>query len=186
MSKYDEICQALNNAVSRWIQYRERCWDYLATIVHGLVVDWGIPPENVTFLRSNDLPGEERRYSPPEGGGQYTLPGAVTFDKDDEYWQLGVSITLSPAGTFPKRWVGLVLCVTESEGQTLVKLNTNGKPRRIDFNDSRQCTELYDEIAEYLKGLFDNPRKITKQVGFLAEVNPQQGEKQGSAATAGR
>jgi hypothetical protein len=149
--------------------------------------DWGIPPEKVTFLRSNDLPGEERIYSPPEDSRQqYTLPGAVTFDKDDDYWHLGVSITLSPAGIFPERWVGIVLCVTESEGQALLKLGMNGKPRTIDFNDPRQCTELYDETAEYLKGLFDNPRKLTKQIGFATVVNPHQGEKQGSAATVGR
>jgi hypothetical protein len=154
--------------------------------VHGLVVEWGIPEERIAFLRSNDLPGEQRIYSPAEEGHQYTLPGAVSFDKDDDYWHLGVSITLSRPGIFPERWVGFVLCVTESEGQAVVKLGMNGKPRTIDFNDPRKCTELYDEIAEYVKGLFDNPRKITKQIGFATVVNPQQGEKQGSAATVGR
>lgn len=176
MSKYDEICQASENAVRKWIQYRDRSWGYLATIIEGLVTHCGVPEEKITYLRSNELPGELRRYTPPEDGGQYTFPGAVSFDKDDDYWHLGVSISLSPAGTFPGRWVGLVLCVTENEDQAVVKFGMNGKPRAIDFNELSQHTELCDDIAEYLKQLFDNPRKITKQLGFAAVENPQQGE----------
>lgn len=184
MSKYDEICEASANAVERWIQYRDRSWGYLAAIVHGLMGECGVPQEKITYLRSNGLPGEERRYIPPEDGGQYTLPGAVTFDRDDDYWHLGVSITLSPVGTFPESWVGLVLCVTEDDGQAVIKLGRNGKPRKIDFKDPRQCTAFCDDIVEYLKGLFDNPRKITKQIGFANFENPQQGEKQEKGAIA--
>jgi hypothetical protein len=62
----------------------------------------------------------------------------------------------------------------------------NGKPRTIDFNDPKQCAGLYDEIAEVLKGAFENPRKITKQIGFSTVANPQQGEKQEKLATTDR
>jgi hypothetical protein len=187
MSKYEEICQASENAVRKWNQYRDRSWDYLATIVHGLITQCGVPEEKITFLRSNGLPGEERIYSLPEAGtGQFTLPGAVTYDKEDEYWHLGVAITLSRAGTFPERWVGIVLCVTENDGQAVVKLGIDGTPRPIDFNNPKQCTELYDEIVEYLKGLFENPRKITRQIGFATVVNPQQGQKDEKPAAAER
>lgn len=186
MSKYDEICQASVSAVKRWNEYRERSWGYLATIVRGLITNCGVPQEKITFLRSNELPGEQRRYRPPEDGGLYTLPGAVTFDEEDNSWHLGVSITLSPAGTFPERWIGVVLCVTENEGQAVVKLGMNGKPRTIDFNDPKQCADLYDEIAVFLKNAFDDPRKITKQIGFSTVANSQQGEKQEKPATIGR
>jgi len=186
MSKYEEICQASAKEVKRWSEYRERSWGYLATIVRGLMKHCGVPQEKITYLRSNELPGEQRRYHLPEDGGHYTLPGAVTFDKEDDCWHLGVSITLSPAGTFPERWIGVVLCVTESEGQPIVKLGMNGKPRTIDFNDPKQCAGLYDEIAEVLKGAFENPRKITKQIGFSTVANPQQGEEQEKLATTDR
>lgn len=178
MSKYDEICQASANAARRWNEYRERSWGYLAAIVHGLKTHCGVPEGKIAYLRSNELPGEQRRYRLPEDGGHYTLPGAVTFDREDDCWHLGVSITLSPEGTFPEMWVGGVLYVTENNGQAIVKLGKNGKPLTIDFNDPKQCADLCDEIAEFLKVSFDDPRKITKQIGFSTLTNPQQCEKQ--------
>jgi len=195
-SKYEEICHASANAVKGWNEYRERSWGYLSMIVRGLITHCGVPQEKITFLRSNELPGEQRRYSPPEDGGLYTLPGAATFDEEDNSWHLGVSITLSPAGTFPERWVGVVLCVTENKSQAIVRLGKNGKPHTIDFNDPKHCADLCDEIAEFLKASFDDPRKITQEsannplkvtkvIGFVTEANPQQGEKQEQTATAG-
>jgi hypothetical protein len=181
MSQYDEICQASSNAVKTWNEYRQRSWGYLITIVRGLITHCGVPQEKITYLRSNELPGEERRYSPPEDGGHYTLPGAVTFDEEDNSWHLGVSITLSPAGTFPERWVGVVLRVTENNGQAIVNLGKKGKPHTIDFNDPKQCADLCDEITDFMKAACDDPRKITEKsavIGFVTEGNPQQGEKQ--------
>jgi hypothetical protein len=196
MSQYDEICRASSNAVKTWNEYRERSWGYLSMIVRGLITHCGVPQEKITFLRSNELPGEQRRYRPPEDRGLYTLPGAVTFDEEDNSWHLGVAITLSPAGTFPERWVGVVLCVTENNGQATVRLGKNGKPRTIDFNDPHQCADLCDEIAEFLRAAFDDPRKITEAssnnplkvtgaIGFVTQANPQQGEKQEKPAIAG-
>ena len=92
---------------------------------------------------------------------------------------MGVSISLPRAGAFLERWVGVVLCVTENEGQAIVKIGKNGKRRTVDFNDEKQSGELFDEIAAFLKAIFDDPRKITKQpIGFVTEANPQEGEKQ--------
>lgn len=193
MTRYDEICQASTDAVKRWQEYRERSWGYLWAIVSGLITHCGVPQEKLTYLRSNELPGEQRRYKPPENG-LYTLPGAVTFDEEDDCWHLGVSITLSPAGAYPKRWVGVVLCVTENDGQAIVKLGKNGKPHTIDFKDPKQCADFCDEIAEVLKASFDDPRKITEKssdnpqkvknvIGFVTSANPQEGEKQEKSAT---
>jgi hypothetical protein len=178
MSKYEEICDASKHAVKRWNEYRDRSWGYLNAIVQGLVTYCGVPRDKITFLRSNGLPGEERRYRPAEDEGLYSLPGAVTFDEQDEYWHLGVAITLSRPGVFPERWIGGVLCGTEDDGQAVVKIGANGKPRVIDFSDPNQCANICDEFSEFLKGSFDNPRKITKQIGFSTVANPQQGEKQ--------
>lgn len=187
MTKYEEICESSNNAIKRWGEYRDRCWQYHAAIVNGLVRYCEIPSDNVTFLKSNGLPGEERRYRQPEDRGMYTLPGAVTFE-DDEFWHLGFGITLSPKGHFPERWIGGVLCVTEENGQPVVKFGPQGKPQVIDFNNADQCTALYDEIFATLKARFDNPRQITKQkqIGFSVIANPQEGEKQEKAATTAR
>jgi hypothetical protein len=177
MNRYEEICEASKNAVRRWNEYRERSWGHLSTIVQGLVTHCGVPRDNITFLRSNDLPGEDRRYSRPQDGGFYTLPGAVTFE-EDESWHLGISITLSPKGSFPERWIGAVVCVSENDGQAQVKIGVNGKPRTLDFNDTKQCASFCDELAVFLKERYDNPQKITNQIGFLTVANPQQGEKQ--------
>lgn len=181
MTQYEAICEASNNAVRRWIEYRERSWNNLATIVRGLVAHCGVPSEKVFYLRSNGLAGEERRYREPEDQGRYTLPGAVTFEEDDGYWHLCVAMTLSRDGVFPVRWAGIVVCVSEDDcRRTFVKLGLDGKPRSIDFDDAAQCAALCDEIAKVLMQRFDNPRKIIlgEQIGFTAVANPQEGEKE--------
>jgi hypothetical protein len=183
MNRYEEICEASDNAVRRWSEYRERSWGYLMKIVQGLVTHCGVPPDKIAFLRSNDLPGEARRYSPPEDGGFYTLPGAATFEEDG-YWHLGISVTLSPKGTFPARWIGAIVCVTENGGQADVKIGANGKSRTVNFSDAKQCAIFCDELAVFLKERFDNPQKITRQIGFSTVANPQQGEKQEKTAAA--
>lgn len=162
-------------------------WQYLATIVHGLREHCGIPGDKITFLRSNGLPGEERRYSPAEGTARYTLPGAVSFEEEDDYWHLGVSITLSPAGAFPERWIGVVLCVTEDNGKPVVKFGHRGKPRTIDFTNAAETNALYDDIVALLKSKFDDPRKIAKreQIGFTTVANPKEGEKEARTARVG-
>ena len=75
MSPYEEICLASTNAIKRWSEYRERSWGYLAAIIRGLVTHCGVPEDKISYLRSNGLHGNERKYSPPNDGGQYTLMG---------------------------------------------------------------------------------------------------------------
>lgn len=180
MNRYEEICEASENAIRKWIESRERSWRYLFAISQGLAAHSGVPPDKIFYLRSNNLSGGERRYRVPEEGGSYTLPGAATFE-DDGFWHLGIGVTLSPAGTFPERWIGAVVCVSDEGSQPKVKIGVNDKPRTVDLSDTRQCAAFCDELAVFLKEKFDNPQKITRQseqIGFSTVPNPQQGEKQ--------
>src|SRR5690242_982703 len=139
MSKYEEICDVAVKARKDWIARRERCWKYMASLTNGFIGYSGIPREQVTFLRSNEAKGEERTYLEAEPGRVYSLLGATVLDKEDDYYHLGVHITLGPASVLSALWISFALCVTEEGGKPKVKLGFSGEPRQLDLDDPRQC-----------------------------------------------
>jgi hypothetical protein len=182
MSKYDELCQASREAERKGSEYRERCWRDMAAIVMGFVKYCGIPVERVTFLKSNGLPGDQRTFSAPDDGGRYTLIGATEYDKDDDFWNLGIYIDLRPPTILPPRWISFAFFLTEREHKTVVKLGALGKAHELDTSNRTQCEAFYDEVVDTLKGAMSDPRgKQAKAIGFVAN-QPAEEETAGGAS----
>ena len=171
MSKYEEMREVADTARKVWIQYRDHCWGYMSLLVNGFMAYCEIPVDmdHITFLKWNEDRGEEQgRYKQAEEGMNYTLLGATVFDSEDEYWHLGVCITLTPPNVLPPQWVSFALCVTERDGKPLVKIGVPGKPRQIDFADLEQCNAFYESIVENIKESFrDSKKSSSKKIGFV-------------------
>lgn len=169
MSKYDELCQASREAERKGGEYRERCWRDMTAIVTGFVSYCGIPANRVTFLKSNGLRGEQRTFSAPKDGERYGLVGATEYDKDDDFWNLGICIDLKPPSVLPSRWISFAFFLTERNQKTVVKLGALGKPHEVETSNSAQCEAFYDEVVDTLKGAMSDPRgKQAKAIGFVA------------------
>lgn len=55
----------------------------LFAILKGLTSHCGVPDDQVKFLKWERMGDQGGQLSPPENGGLYTLPGAVTYDDSD-------------------------------------------------------------------------------------------------------
>ena len=169
MSRYGELYETALSGQKYWSEYRDRSFRNLHSIVRALVAYCEIPGDKITYLLSNNAKGEARRYRESEDGQMYSIPGAARFDTDDGHWHLGVSVTLTPSGTFPERWVGFVLCITENdEGKLMVKIGPNGKPRQIDLTNPAQSESLCDDIFQVLNQRPQYSRKSSSRaLGFM-------------------
>jgi hypothetical protein len=164
------MCEAAELARKAWFAQQERCWRYFFSLMNGLIEYSVIPPERITYLCWNGLVGEERNYTGPENGGQFTLPGAVKFDEDDGFWHLGVHIALRPPNHFPPTAVSFVLCVKDQDGQPLLKIGLDGKTSLLNMSDPIQVNSFYDRIIEDVNRCFREPNKSKqKSIGFFVE-----------------
>jgi hypothetical protein len=172
MSKYQEMSDAAAQGRKDFIIYQGRSWQNLATLVAGLRSYCEIPPGQIKFLRWNGLTGDDRSFTEPHDGGKWSLPGAITFEEEDEYWHLGVCVTLTNPGTFPENWFSFELCVSERQGQLMVKIGVVGTPRVLDLSDAAQCADFYDEIVNDALERISEPRSKSraKKMGF--EIPP--------------
>ena len=147
-SKYEEMCDVATTARKEWLARRERCRQYMVSLVTGMLSYCGIPQDRVAYLRWNE---QEESYAEPEKG-KYLLPGAMSFD-DSGDCRLGVCIILTPPGTFPERWASFGLFVSEQDGKVLASVGPK-KPLPIDLKDSSQCNKFYDAIVNSVKQSF--------------------------------
>jgi hypothetical protein len=160
-SKYEEMRGVEETARKNWVAHRERCRQYMASLVVGMLRYCGIPDDRVRYLRWNE---EEGHYSEPEQG-QYLLPGAMVFD-DAGDCRLGVCIVFTPRGTFPERWASFGLFVSEQGGKVLAQLGPD-KPVPIDLKNQDECNEFYDGIVNRIKQSFTEPQKPgAESIGF--------------------
>jgi hypothetical protein len=138
----------------------------MASLVTGLIAYCGIPSMGVTYLQWD---GETESYTEP-GKGNYTLPGAMTFD-DAGDCRLGVCIVLNTRGLEP--WASFGLFVSEKDGKVFAKLGTD-KAVPIDVKNVAQCDEFYQTIVDYVKRAFTEPqRSDAEPIGFKRSANAE-------------
>ena len=171
MSKYEQMYEACELTRREWFAHRDRCLGYITSLVNGFSDYCEIPYGRLTFLRSNDLSGEEKQYTQPDDGERYTLMDAIKYDEEDGYWHLGIGILLTPPGRLPSYWVSFALCVTENNEKATIKIGWAGKPLEICIEDSDQCDRFYEWVCENIKQSF-GPRKSTQlPIGFDARIS---------------
>lgn len=168
MSKYKEMQDASAFAAKNWFELQERCWAHIAKLVHGFRLYCDIPADRLRVLKWNGLSGEDREYAEPEGGGRYFVPTVAEFDSEEGFWHLGISITLTPEGSFPPQWFAFILCVGEKEGEIMVRVGSVGKPSAIDFEDKASCDAFYKTIVDKAIQMVGQPTKPgSKTMGFV-------------------
>jgi len=186
MTKYEEISAAAQQGRVEFVAYRDRSWQNLFTLVRGFINYCGIPDGQISFRRWNGLDGAERDYTRPEDGGMWTLPGAVEFDDEDNYWHLGIYVSLTKPGLFPPNWFSFVLCVSEDKGQLMAKIGLVGRPQPVDPLNQPQLASFYDFIIGECLRLIKEPRRSqpAKEIGFeTTPYEPTGGEKEKAIGT---
>jgi len=180
MTKYEEISAAAQQSRTDFFAYRDRSWRNLFALVRGFIDYCGIPDGQISYRRWNGLHGSERAYTRPEDGGQWTLPGAAEFDDDDNYWHLGVHVTLTKPGHIPPNWFSFVLCISEVKGQLMVKIGLPGKPQAIDVTSESELANFFNFVSNEALKLIKEPHrsKVEKKIGFeVTPIEPSGGEK---------
>ena len=161
-TKYEEMCNAVVTSQRNIDQYRDHCWNYLATLYNGFVMYSGVPQENITFLKWNGSDDDLSQFSQPENGEQYTLQGAAVLGEDG-FWRLGVRIFLKPMAT-----VWFAFFVAEQNGHPVVKIGD--KTFNPDLQNADSRNEVYEEIISRIKDAFSFPKKVrSKSIGFTVE-----------------
>lgn len=162
MSKYQEMCEAVIEAERQRAEYREHCWQYMATLYNEFLEYTETPANLVTLLKWNGSDDENSCFSPPEKNMVYALPGATVLGEDG-FWRLGLRIFLKPIAT-----VWFAFFVAEQEGRPLVKVGD--KTYKIDWESPNARNKLYDDIVNRIKDAFTGQKKQgNKGIGFVVE-----------------
>lgn len=165
MTKYEEMRKAAMDRQRAWIEMRDRCFGYLSAFAVGLISYIGIPDDRFEWLKKAE---EEVKYSPPENGNKYTLPGAVQFCEEDGYWHLGLAITLSSPGVFPAQWYGFVIMLKEDGKDIVVKTGLEKKEWRIPPDRIASCNEVFESVAAIsLERLVQGSAYQPRGIGFV-------------------
>jgi hypothetical protein len=150
-SKYEEMCDVAKTARKNWSAHRDRCRQYMATLITGLLRYCGIPNEAVKFARWDE--SSETFIEPEQGDVAY--PALMHFDETADC-RLGVYVTLTPPGTFPARWASFVLFVSEKNEKVYARLGPD-KAIPIDLNNELECAKFYEGIVANIKRAFTEP-----------------------------
>jgi hypothetical protein len=161
-SKYEEMCDVARTARTNWSAHHQRCRQYMASLVVGMLKYCEVPSERVRYLRWNR---EEETFSEPEKGN-YFFPSAMVFD-DAGDCRLGLSFVLTPPEErFSEQWAAFGLYLFEKAGKVHAQLGLN-KPMPIDLNDTAQCNKFYDVVVDSIKRAFTEPQKPgAASIGF--------------------
>jgi hypothetical protein len=76
-SKYEEMCDVAKTARKNWNARRDRCRQYMATLITGLLRYCGIPNEAVKFARWDE---SSETFIEPEQG-ELSYPALMYFDE---------------------------------------------------------------------------------------------------------
>lgn len=145
-----------NPATPYSVAHRERCRQYMVSLVGGFLTYCQIPIPEVRYLR---LDGETETFTE----GNYPFADAMTFD-DAGDCQLGMSIVLTTRGTEP--WVSFGLFVSEKDEKVSAKLGAD-EAVPINLKNLSQCDEFYQSIVDRIKRSFTEPQKPgAEPIGF--------------------
>ena len=84
-SKYEEMCDIATTARKNWMAHRDRCRQYMASLVVGMLSYFGIPKERVRYLRWNE---QEENYAKEDWRPRCAICKQsvnLTESKADEY-----------------------------------------------------------------------------------------------------
>jgi hypothetical protein len=172
VTKYEEMKQIVEQKRIAWIQRNESHFLYMRSFVGGLVSYLGVPTNDatlmnrITFLRKRDGVNE---YSEAEESKAYTLPGAISYCEEDEFWHLGLAITLTDPGTFPPIWYAFAILLREEGDAIRVRVGLEKKDWQIALDEIGRCTDLFERIADLsIEGLRERQKVTPKGIGFLA------------------
>jgi hypothetical protein len=147
MTKYEEMCRAANAQRLAFDDFRERSWRALSAVVDGLKSFFVIPENMIVLGRWNGQYEEQRNYFLPDDGGSYGIVGAARFDPADEFWYLGLQVSLNQL-----QFVRFSVAAGEKDGKTVFKLGPNSTPEIVDpLNDSQMetfCERITDRIIQ--------------------------------------
>jgi hypothetical protein len=160
-TKYEEMCEAARGAQSKEAEYRDRCWQYMGSLVSGFLRYCAIPQDRVTFLKWNGKTGADSRFAAPQDGGAYTMLGATVMDSDG-FWRLGFHLNLGLGS------IAFAFWIAEQNGSPITKIAD--KTWKLDFSNQQECNEFYEEVVDRVKEAFDGSRKPkVKSVGFVVD-----------------
>jgi hypothetical protein len=144
-SKYEEMCDVAKTARKNWLAHRERCRQYMASLVVGMLRYCGIPNDALKF----SLWDEASQTFIASEQDDLLYPAAMTFDENGDC-RLGIRIAL------PRRWVSFGLFVSEKEGKVNVRLGPD-KETPIDLGNELECAKFYESIVANIKKVLTAP-----------------------------
>lgn len=167
MSNYQQMSEAAAAARKGYLDYQQRVWSYLFAIVNGLITHCGVPENCMVWLKWNGIDGPDGRFTFPDHGGHYTLPGATTYDARDNSFNLGVLIYMTPENHNPRLPVTFALWVSERNGTPLVRIGRDGRARQVELQDEAQRNLFCEDIAREIVEAFAFPSKEDRRpIGF--------------------
>jgi hypothetical protein len=168
MSKFDEMVQARVQCTKTWIEYRNRSYKNLMTLAQGFIAYCDIPEDCFALAPLDKDIEPNTNYGPA---------GAIHFDSADNFWHLGMIVTLREApNVFPRPRVLLGVAIKEQAGKIIVKRGKEDKAREVDLSNEEQCNGLYDSIVERVKQFYSvSPDNVAgddtsslRRIGFTA------------------
>lgn len=146
MNGFEEMCAAYARSRVTYFGYREKCFNYMGSLVSEFIRHCGIPEEQIRFVPDNEEPKENTLYS---------LPGAMHLD-EDTFWHVGLRITLyEKPNVFPHQPVLLVICVKEMDGKLLVKVGAKAEAKEVDLTDKNQRETLFRQMIGTVINFFE-------------------------------
>lgn len=159
MSKFEELCQAAEDKINRWNQYRNDCENFAVKIVQGLMEYFEIPRTNIRYVI---IDKEGKQESMP------TLKHAMVFDSDT-YWHLGIIITLSNTpDILQQRTLLARIKFKKKDKLFLIKLGNTKREFTVDESKKDYLILFYDFLFNEIINWYENNLEMAlkEEVGY--------------------
>lgn len=148
MSKFDELCLSYKTSRENFFSYRDDIQTFAAELIGKYIRYLRIPEKQLKFvplkkeLKANTL---------------YTLFGSIHFNNEDNYWYLGVEITLAFASNdIPEQPVLIRFMFKRTDDDIfLVKLYEQDPGHSININNINDFLVFFDFLQNQIRALFE-------------------------------
>jgi hypothetical protein len=161
MSKYDDIVKVAADASAAAEASEARCVEYVEKLTKGFSDYCNIPEIRMQYFKwktGDTMP----RFS----AGTAVPSQAMTFDKQDGFWHLGIALDLFNKRSGPLGFVAFVILVADEAEAVVVKLLSDDKPRAVDLGVPQSYEEFYNLIIELVKQAVSGRGSASKILGF--------------------